>query len=142
MPRANASAFAAESPTSSAPIRPGPGRRRDEVDVVERDAGARERLLERAGQVLEVRARRDLGHDAAVERVRLDLRRDRRSRGSRPSPSRTRDGRLVARGLDAEDDHGAAAPLRAASRARRTAAARLSPYGGRQIPSSVTIAVT
>ena len=83
---------------------PGPGRRRDEADVLEPDARGRERLLERGRQVLEVRARRDLGHDAAVARVRRELRGDH----VREHPALAvehGDRRLVAGGLDAEDDH-------------------------------------
>ena len=54
----------------------GPARDRDGVDVVERRACFRERLADDGRRELEVPARRDLRHDAAVTRVQLRLRRD------------------------------------------------------------------
>ena len=50
-------------------------RHRDAVDVGEADPGLGERALDRAGQELEVRARGQLGHDAAELAVHV-LRRD------------------------------------------------------------------
>ena len=55
---------------------PRPGRDRDGVDVVERRAGAAERLLDHGRDELEVPPRRDLRDDPAVPRVQLRLRRD------------------------------------------------------------------
>ena len=54
---------------------PRPARDRDAVDVVERRVGLVERLANDGRRELEVPARRDLGHDAAVARVQLGLRR-------------------------------------------------------------------
>ena len=96
-----------------------------------------------------MRARRDFRHDAAVERVRLDLRGNDVRQDAAVSVE-DGDRGLVAGSLDAKNDHGEAnpgsgerdSPRLRRSRARLTASARLAVYGGRQMPSSVTIAVT
>ena len=74
--RDQASAFAAASPTSSAPISPGPcvtATRSTSSSVAPRVA---ERLADDGRDELEVAARGDLGHDAAVPRVQVGLRGD------------------------------------------------------------------
>ena len=75
-PRAHASAFAAESPTSSAPIRPGPlvtaTRSTSSSDAPASPSASR---IDRDDE-LEVPPRRDLGDDAAEARVQLGLRGD------------------------------------------------------------------
>ena len=108
-----------------------PRRGRDEPDFGQSHSGLRERLLEHRGQVLQMRAGRQLRHDAAVARVRPHLRGD--DVGSdRPVVAEYGHRGLVAGGLDAEDDQAALRP---------TARRRLSPNGGEQIPCSVTMAV-
>ncbi len=114
---------------------PGPRRRGHEARVLESNVRGGERLLERGRQVFEVRPRRHLGHDPAVARMSQKLRRN--DVGEHPALAvENGDGRLVARGLDTEDDHGTV------GRPDETAARRLSAYGGRQIARSVTIAET
>ena len=75
--RGAAIAFAVLTPTRRAPIRPGPDRHRDRLDVLERGAGLGQRGLDHRDGELEVMARGDLGDDAAEARVRLGLRGDR-----------------------------------------------------------------
>ena len=64
----SAIAFAALTPTSSAPARPGTVARGDRVDVGERHARLDQRLADHTAHELEVGAARDLGHDAAEAR--------------------------------------------------------------------------
>ena len=135
MPRANASALPAERPTSSAPIRPGPAVAATSPTSSSRTPGARERLLEHGGQVLEVRARGDLGHDAAVAARAPRICDETTFERTRPSPSR----------IAAEVSSQEVSMPRTSHAARWLAPPRrrrLSPYGGRQMPRSVTIAVT
>ena len=72
----HASAFAVCSPTSSAPTRPGAWVTAMPSIVGERRARALERRLHHGHDVEDVRARGELGHDAAVARVDLVLRGD------------------------------------------------------------------
>ena len=65
---AHAIALAAETPTRSAPIRPGPARHRDRVDRVTVERGFDDR-----SDQLEVTPARNLGHDTAEARVQLGL---------------------------------------------------------------------
>ena len=102
MPRAKASAFPAERPTSSAPIRPGPAVAATRSSPSTSVPRSGERLLERDRQVLQVRARRDLRHDPAVGGVRRELRGD-DVREHAALAVEDGDGRLVAGGFDAED---------------------------------------
>ncbi len=74
--RAQAIAFAAESPTSSAPTSPGPCVTATRSIVVERHVRLVERRADHRRDELEVASRGDLGHDAAVARVQARLRRD------------------------------------------------------------------
>ena len=81
---------------------PGPGGGGHRVDLVVGHAGLDERLGHDRGEHLDVGAAGDLGHDAAVAGVLVDLAGDDR----RPHPGGALDDRgggLVARGLDAED---------------------------------------
>ena len=80
------------------------GRGGDEPDVLERDGRRGERLLERRREVLEVRARGDLRHDAAVGRVRGELGGDDVGQDA-PVAVEHGDRGLVAGGFDAEDQH-------------------------------------
>jgi hypothetical protein len=80
-------------------------RHRDPVDVGERRAGVVERRADHRDDVLDVRARRELGHDPAVTRMDLVLRRDDLA-PHRLAIDHDRRGRLVARALDPEDVHG------------------------------------
>ena len=85
-----------------------PARDGDGLDVVEGGAALLERLGEHRADELEVPARGDLGHDAAVARVQLGLRGD--DVGAHLAvPRDERDRGLVAGGLDPEDH---ADPLR------------------------------
>ena len=81
-----------------------PGGHRHRVDLAEPDARDGQRLLEQRVQRLDVRARRDLGHDPAEPLVQVHLRGD--QVGTQLEPVfHHRDGGLVARRLDAERDH-------------------------------------
>jgi hypothetical protein len=113
---------------------PGPGRRGDEPDVLEADARPSQRFFENRGQIFEVRARRHFRNDAAVRRVRPHLRGDDVGQHAALAVEHG-DRRLVAGGLDPEDDHDDG------SRLSRSAARRLAENGGRHTPRSVTIAV-
>jgi len=75
---------------------------RDAVQVGDVDARGRERLLEQGVQRLDVGARGDLRDHAAEPLVQVDLRGD-QVRADREAVFEHRDGRLVARGLDAEN---------------------------------------
>ena len=77
----------------------------DAIDVVERRVRLRERLADDGRHELEVAARCNLGHDPAVPRVEISLRRDNAGLDG-PVLRDERSGRLVARRLDAEN-HGA-----------------------------------
>ena len=107
LPIANASDLAKFAPTSSAPISPGAQVDRDRVHlmliVMLRVPRAPARVTR--DDRLHVAARGDLGHDAAVERVRRDLRVD---NVRQHFPSVLDDGcrRLVARGLDCKYSQG------------------------------------
>ena len=109
----------------------GAGRRDDETDVLEPGPRPFERLVQERREVRQVGARGDLGNDAAVAAVHVDLRRD----DGRRDPAvlaEEGDGGLVAGGLEAEDEaHG---------RARRRASP--SACGGVETPASVTMAST
>ena len=100
LPSANASAFAVSTPTSSAPTRPGPA----VTAIASRSRSAmpasRDRALRATGHDgRDVLARRDLRDDAAVGRVRRDLRRDdvRRAPGARPRRPRRPSRRTTSR---------------------------------------------
>ena len=80
----------------------------DGLDLRERDAAAVERLAHHRPDELEVAARRDLRHDAAVARVQLILRRDNRC-PHLTGRGHERRGGLVTRRLDPED-HGNSSP--------------------------------
>ncbi len=73
----------------------------DSVDLVDRDARLVERLVDDRADLLEVLARRDLGHDAPVDAVRRDLRRDDVRANMAAVLDDGRRG-LIARRLDAE----------------------------------------
>ena len=77
------------SPRAGAPTRPRPLGHRDSLDVARAACRGVERLTDDRHDELEVAAGRDLGHDAAVPRVELGLRRDDRAR-TRPSSLRRR----------------------------------------------------
>ena len=125
---------------------PGAARHRDPVDVGDRRAGGRERLVERGHDPAQVGPRGDLGDDAARRRVERDLARD----DVRVDPGAVLDdrhARLVARGsrsraggvrsrdawLGSRPGACWRAPRASASSGRRTAAARrrAPPAGGR-----------
>ena len=74
------------------------------VNVLFTDARFLERLIGQRGDGLDVLARRDLRHDAAVERVQVGLRRDGVGENFAPVLD-DRDGGLVAGGLESEDLH-------------------------------------
>ena len=98
-PRA-AIALAVLTPTSSAPIRPGP-RCGDGLDLVEGHPRLGQRRLDHRRGQLEVMARGDLGNDAAEARVRGGLRGD--HVGEDPRAVENRRAGVVAGGLDRED---------------------------------------
>ena len=75
-PAPHARALAAETPTSSAPISPGPAVTATVSTSSSDVAGLVERLADHRRDELEMPPRRDLGHDAAVARVQLGLRGD------------------------------------------------------------------
>ena len=86
---------------------PGPAGRRDAVEIAVADAGALHRRRDQAVQRVQMAARRDLGHDAAIGAVLVELAQhqvgmhravvaDHRGRG------------LVAGGLDSQNKHDAA----------------------------------
>jgi hypothetical protein len=74
------------------------------VDVFFLDARLLERLIGQRGDGLDVLARRDLRHDAAVERVQVGLRRDGVGEDFAPVLD-DRDGGFVAGGLESENFH-------------------------------------
>ena len=74
------------------------------VDVFFLDARLLERLIGQRGDGLDVLARGDLRHDAAVERVQVSLRRDGVGEDLAPVFD-DGDGCLVAGGLESEDLH-------------------------------------
>ena len=122
-PRAKASALPAERPTSSGADQARPGGRRDRGRRPASVAPApRERLVEDRGQVLQVRAGRDLRDDAAVARVRLASARRRRWSGSRRPRRRGRRPRSRRRRSRCRE--------RSRGGLRPSRPARLSPYGG------------
>ena len=113
---------------------PGTGRRRDRRDVGQARAGVGERRVEKEGQVLKMRACRDLGHDAAEAAMGLLLRRH--AGGARPARAvEKRDGGLVAGRLEAEDE-------RLVRLHRERSRWSASACGGAETPRSVTIAST
>ena len=122
--RAAASAFAADTPTSSAPISPGPARDRDLLDVGERRARPLERVVDDRVEHLEVLARGDLRHHAAVALVQQPLRRDHVG-ADRAVARDERGAGVVAAGLDAED-HAVAARSAGTVRHMIRASSRLS----------------
>ena len=138
MPRAQASAFANDDADEQRADEARALRHRDRVDVRPATAALGQRALDDAADVADVLARRELRHDAAPLAVNLDLRGD-DVRADRARPRRVAglrdDGRrrLVARGLDAEDGHQAAASI-----------ARFSDslYGARTMPLSVMMPAT
>ena len=94
-----ASALPAESPTSSAPISPGPCVTASARDVVERHPGLGERGLDDRNDELEVPPRRDLGHDPTEARMQLVLRRP-DARAHLAVARHDGGARVVARGLE------------------------------------------
>ena len=115
--RGAAYALANATPTTSEPTRPGACVTAIAVRSSGLDAGFRERALDQRRQQLEVRARGQLGHDAAVEPVHV-LRRDQVRAQPRGRPRARATRRVVARGLDAEDERRGVARL-ASARSRR-----------------------
>ena len=107
--RAAASALADDTPTSSAPISPGPARDRHAVHVVEADA-RRARARPSITASTSSRWRRDAisGHHAAVARRAAGPGRRPRSSGSRPSSVTTRGAGVVAARLDRRGSRGGA----------------------------------
>ena len=75
-PRAQASAFAADRPTRSAPISPGPCVTATRSTSSSVAPASLERLADDRRDELEMPARGDLGDDAAVLRVQVGLRGD------------------------------------------------------------------
>ena len=106
MSRANANAFAKLTPTSSAPTSPGAFVTATASIACASAAGVGERALDHRHDRREVRARRDLRHDAAEDSMHVlredDERLQRRRRRRFP---KHRGRRLVARRLDAENAH-------------------------------------
>ena len=98
LPKEIASAFAAETPTSSAPARPGPGRDRERVYIGQDDAGVGAGPLDRRHHRFEVSATGDLGHDPAEARMLIDTRRH--GVGEQSGAAYDADSCLVAGGLD------------------------------------------
>src|SRR5215469_1246274 len=100
LPAASAYALAAQTPTRSAPARP--GRDSDRVDVGEPKAGRRERPVHRRHHRFEVRPAGHLGHDSPEPSVLID------AGGNGVSEQLTAahepDARLVAGRLDAENE--------------------------------------
>ena len=81
-----------------------PGRDGDAVELAERDAGARQRVVDRRGEQRGVPAGGDLGHDPAVLRVELVLvGRDVREHAHAVAHDGGRG--VVARRLDPEQQH-------------------------------------
>ena len=97
--------LAGREPDEKRADQPGPGGRRDQIDLLDRRVSLGERLLEGDREVLEVRSGRDLGDDAAVRSVRGELRGD-NVREHAAVPVEDRNGGLVAGSFDAEDEHG------------------------------------
>ena len=62
--------LAGDQPDHHAADQPGPGGRGDRIDIGERHAGIGQRRLDQRLQRLDMRARRDLRHHAAIRRVR------------------------------------------------------------------------
>src|SRR5205814_8656009 len=87
----------------------GSHRDRDDVEVTEPYARTSEGLLRQRVEPLDVRPGGDLGHHATEAHVQIDLARD-EVRTDREAVFDHRDGRLVARGLDAEGDHAGRTP--------------------------------
>ena len=87
--RAAASALAAETPTSRAPIRPGPRVTATRLDVVQRDPGRLERVGDHRVDQLQVAARGHLGHHSAVAARAAGPARRSRSSAPRPPPMTT-----------------------------------------------------
>ena len=96
---ASASAFAALTPTSSAPASPGPWHAATASSVAELDARLDQRLGDHRRDELDVGAAGDLGHDATEARVEVDLARHHRRarRCDRPRPPRPRSRRTTSR---------------------------------------------
>ena len=94
---------------------PRPERRGHGVDLAHRAAGLRQRFVEHRDDRADVLAGRQLGDDAAVRGVHLDLRSD--DAGEQVTPVfDDADGGLVAGGLDAEDLHAGSSSGAAATR--------------------------
>ena len=83
---------------------PGPLGDRDAVEIAQPDARLRERAANDGHDRLEVAARGQLGHDAAVRGVDVVLGGDDAREHLAPAVD-DGGGGLVARGLDAQDDH-------------------------------------
>ena len=126
----SASAFAADTPTSSAPMSPGPDRARHRVDALALDTrlddGSRDHRVEQ----VEVGAAGDLGHDAAELGVQVDLGADRAGHDV-VAAHHQRCGGLVAAGLDAEHQCRIVTSMRSSARPPGTARG-----GGRDTPVS------
>ena len=82
---ASAIAFAALTPTSSAPARPGPWHAATASRSPKLDAGLDQRVRDHRRDQLDVRPARDLGHHTAEARVQIDLARHHRGADVRPS---------------------------------------------------------
>src|SRR4029450_1612274 len=103
MPRANASALAADSPTRSAPIRPGPAVAATSVTSSSVRPDARSASSSAAGRFSRG-ARGELRHDASVGSVRGQLRGNDVGEHAAVAVEQGHGG-LVAGGLDAENEH-------------------------------------
>ena len=78
-------------------------RRSDRIDIPEREVCIAKRLADSGGQCLDVGARRDLGNDAAVLAVEIDLADDHVAEDVAPALDHGRGG-FVARRLDRENE--------------------------------------
>ena len=95
--------FPSERPTSRAPTRPGPAVAATAVTSARLAPASASAASRRGGRFVEMRARRDLGHDAAEAAMSLLLRRH--AGGARAAGAvQERDGRLVAGRLEAENE--------------------------------------
>ena len=81
--------MAAIMPTISAADQPRPGGRGDPVEIAEADPGLVERLRDQPLEMIEMGARGDLRHDAAIGRVLGELRQHQIGADERRRPSLT-----------------------------------------------------
>ena len=86
----------------------GPARRRHRVEIAEADARLGERPRDQPVEMIEMRARRDLRHDAAIGPMLGQLRQHQIGADARRAVAHHRGRGLVAARLDAQHQHGAA----------------------------------